>query len=86
MLLTSMRRTQIYLTDEIDQDLRVIASATKAPLSQVIRAALTAGLARLRQDRPNGGEGLVKLAALGKQRQVEGPATLSTDIDALLYD
>jgi hypothetical protein len=82
-----MIRTQVYLTEEQAQKIKLRSQQEKKPEAQLIRELLENGL---RADQAGGkrqtaGEALLELVALGKQHKISGPTDLSTNHDDYLY-
>lgn len=80
-----MIRTQVYLPDQLYQEIGLVAKREKKPRAQVIRETLNEGLGRKKSTR-NGGTALLELAKLGKKLRIKGPKDLSTTIDKYLYE
>ena len=80
-----MIRTQIYLPDQLYQEIGLVAEREKKPRAQVIRETLNEGLGR-KKDIRNGGTALLELAELGKKLRIKGPKDLSENIDKYLYE
>ena len=75
----------IYLTEELDRQVHLVALTEKKPEAQVIRDVLHAGFATLRPGR-TGGDALLALARFAEESGVKGPPDLSRNIDTYLYD
>lgn len=73
-----MLRTQVYLPEELDQELKLLAKKEGKPKAEVIREFLGKGLKRRKR---NAGTTLKEIAALA----VEGPGDLSTNLFDYLY-
>jgi predicted transcriptional regulator len=80
-----MIRTQVYLTEQLAQDIKRLATSTQQPQAQVIRDALEQGLQELTAHTSNTAKGLLALAELGRKLNVHGPADLSARLDDYLY-
>lgn len=77
-----MIRTQVYLTEEQAQDIKLRARREKRREAEIIRELLDVGRqAVAKQQRETTGESLLRLARLGGK----GPADLSKRIDDYLY-
>ena len=80
-----MIRTQVYLPEQLYQEIGLAAKKEKKPRAQVIRETLNEGFEK-RKDTKNGGMALLELAKLGKKLGVKGPKDLSANIDKYLYE
>lgn len=76
-----MIRTQIYLTEDIYQEVRVAAKKEKKAAAQVVRELLEEGL-NLKRKKSSIGKALLSLTAIN----AKGPKDLSTNIDKYLYE
>jgi hypothetical protein len=81
-----MMRTQIYLTKEQTQDIKLRSKRENKAEAEVIRELLDIG----RTVSPNTahestGDALLRLAKLGERLHIKAPADLSTRIDDYLY-
>jgi hypothetical protein len=77
-----MIRTQVYLTEDLARDIKLLARREQKPEAEVIREVLAKGLktsASRRQE--STGESLLRLGAIG----AKGETDLSTRIDDYLY-
>ena len=78
-----MIRTQVYLTEEQSQDIKLRALREKKPIAEVTRELLEAGRqASTSRQRETTGESLLRLGRIGGK----GPADLSEHIDDYLYE
>ena len=80
-----MIRTQVYIPDQLYQEIGLVAKREKKPRAQVIRETLNEGLEK-KKDTKNAGIALLELAELGKKLRIKGPKDLSTNIDKYLYE
>ncbi len=78
-----MIRKQIYLPEDLDRRLAVAAKQQRKPEAQIVREALADKL--FQQTTMTAGEALLKLAELGKQRDIRLPADASLRHDDYLY-
>lgn len=76
-----MLRTQIYLPEELDQELKFLALKEDKPVAEVIRKLLYDGLNKQRSGKKNAGTTLKEIAALA----VKGPRDLSINLFDYLY-
>ena len=83
---TNMIRTQVYLTPQQIQEIRLLAASTKKRQSAVIRDVLQAGLKQQTAGQRGSAKGLLALAELGRRLKAQGPGDLSTNHDTYLYD
>lgn len=74
-----MIRTQIYLTEDLYQEVNLVAKKEKKATAQTIRELLETGIKSKKVD---SGRGLTQLA----QIKAKGPKDLSNKIDKYLYD
>jgi hypothetical protein len=81
-----MNRTQVFLTDEQKQDIKLRAKRENKREAEVIRELLDTGR-KVSRSTPHEstGDALLRLAKLGEKLQVKAPADLSTRIDDYLY-
>lgn len=79
-----MIRTQVYLTEDQYQSIRLKAEREKRATAEVIRDLLAQGLSQTYKT--NAGNALLRLAKLGMELQIKGPSDLSTNIDKYLYE
>ena len=78
-----MIRTQVYLTEEQSQDIKLRALREKKPIPEVTRELLEAGRqASTSRQGETTGESLLRLGRIGGK----GPADLSERIDDYLYE
>ena len=75
-----MQRTQVYLPEELRQQLKIIARREKKPAAELIRELLADGIESKHTETV--GEALAKLASI----KAKGPRDLSTNLDKYLYD
>ena len=76
-----MNRTQIFLTDEQIQDIKLRAKRESKREAAVIRELIDAGRnASPRTDHESTGDALLRLAKLGEKLHVKAPADLSSRI------
>ena len=78
-----MIRTQVYLPEELYQNISLVAEKEKKAKAEVIRQALEESLAKKRK---SVGATLMELAKLGKKLNIKGPKDLSTNHDKYLYE
>lgn len=76
-----MLRTQVYLPEELDQDLKLLAKKEEKAVAELIRELLREGLARKKRKRKNAGDTLLDIAKLAGK----GPGDLSTNLFDYLY-
>lgn len=81
----AMIRKQVYLTEDLDQQISLTAASERKPEAQVIREVLHAGFAHMQPAR-TAGEALLALARLGEELGIKGPPDLSRNIDKYLYE
>lgn len=79
-----MMRTQIYLPKILHQQLGIVAQKEKKTKAQVIRERLVQALQK--EDQGTLGEGLERLASLGKKLKLKAPSDLSANFDKYLYE
>jgi hypothetical protein len=81
-----MIRTQVYLTDEQTQDIKLRAKRENKPEAEVIRELLDAGRnTSTSTGHESTGDALLRLAKLGERLHVKAPSDLSSRIDDILY-
>ena len=79
-----MIRTQVYLTEQQYQQIRILAARGKKPAAEVTRELVDSGLKE--QKMGSIGEALGELAKLGRELKLKGPKDLSKNIDKYLYE
>ena len=81
-----MNCTQIFLTDEQVQDIKLRAKRESKQEAAVIRELIDAGRNASRSTHQEStGDALLRLAKLGEKLQVKAPSDLSSRIDDYLY-
>ena len=81
-----MIRTQVYLTEEQAQDIKLRAKRENKHEAEVIRELLSMGFKASRStSSETTGEALLRLARLGEKLQVKAQPDLSARIDDILY-
>lgn len=81
-----MIRTQVYLTEEQERDIKLRAKRENKHEAEVIRELVSKGLAHTQGTRREStGEALLRLAKLGEKLRVTAPDDLSVRIDDYLY-
>lgn len=75
-----MRRTQLYLPEDLRREIDVVARKEKKPAAQVIRDLLQTGINARQQE--SIGQAFAKLARV----KAKGPSDLSTNLDKYLYE
>jgi hypothetical protein len=81
-----MIRTQVYLTEEQTQDIKLRAKRENKAEAEIIRELLDNGRnAFPRTNQESTGDALLRLAKLGERLHVKAPADLSSRIDDYLY-
>jgi hypothetical protein len=82
-----MIRTQVYLTEEQAQTIKLRSKQEQKPEAQVIRELVDRGLTvhAPGAKRKSTGEALLELAELGERLGLTGPIDLSTNHDDYLY-
>lgn len=75
-----MLRTQIYLPEELSQELKLVAKKEEKPTAELIRELLSRAL-RQRKRKRNAGDTLLEIAKIG----AKGPSDLSTNLFDYLY-
>ena len=78
-----MIRTQIYLPEQLYQEVDLVAKKEKKAKAQVIREAIEEGVKR---KKGNAGKLLVEIAAMAKKHKWKGPRDLSSHHDKYLYE
>ncbi|MBI2103616.1 hypothetical protein HYT59_01280 [Candidatus Woesebacteria bacterium] len=79
-----MIRTQVYLTDDLYQEVRFAAKRENKKPAQVIREALKKGLKK--KVGRNAGGTFLEIAAMAKKYNWRGPKDLSINHDKYLYE
>ena len=83
---TGMIRTQVYLTEEQTQDIKLRAKRENKAEAEIIRELLDTGRKAVSNTtHESTGDALLRLAKLGEKLHVKSPADLSSRIDDYLY-
>ena len=77
-----MKRTQIYLPQDLYAQLQALARQEKISVSEVVRINLKD---KLREKRQSGADTLLALAEIGKKWKIKAPPDLSSNLDYYLY-
>jgi len=81
-----MIRTQVYLTEEQTQEIKLRAKRENKAEAVIIRGLLDTGRnVSLHTNHESTGDALLRLAKLGEKLHVKAPADLSARIDHYLY-
>ncbi len=81
-----MIRTQVYLTEDQAQDIKLRAKRENKREAEVIRELLDTGRKVSRgTQQESTGDALLRLAKLGEKLQIKAPSDLSSRIDDYLY-
>jgi len=76
-----MLRTQVYLPEELDRELKLLAKKENKAVAKLIRELLHDGLVKRKRRKKNAGDTLLEIAKLvGK-----GPKDLSSNLFDYLY-
>ena len=81
LYISYMLRTQVYLPEDIYQEIKVAAKKENKATAQVVRELLEEGLSIKRQ-KSSIGKALLELTTI----KAKGPKDLSTNIDNYLYE
>jgi len=81
-----MLKTYLYVPEELDKEVSVIAKTRKLSKAEVIRTALRYGIDRMKKSGPGSAEILLRLADLGRKNRVSGPKDASAKLDKYLWD
>lgn len=76
-----MLRTQLYLPEDLRQEINAVARQEKKPAAEIMRELLLEGVQN--RHRPTAGAAMNRLASLRVQG---GPSDLSTNLDKYLYE
>ena len=79
-----MIRTQVYLTDELYNEIRLKAIKDKKAKAQILRELLEEGI-KMKKKKGSAGEALLNIAKLGEKLDFKAPGDLSQNIDKYLY-
>ena len=83
---TGMIRTQVYLTEEQTQDIKLRAKRENKAEAEIIRELLDTGRKAVSNTtHESTGDALLRLAKRGEKLHVKAPADLSSRIDDYLY-
>ncbi|MGA3292164.1 MAG: hypothetical protein ABSC49_03425 [Candidatus Microgenomates bacterium] len=80
-----MLKTYLYLPEQLDQKIYLVAQTQNKSKAEVIRLALEKGINAVGQQGTASALILLKLAGLGKQYGLKGPKDSSVRIDELLW-
>ncbi len=81
-----MIRTQMNLTEDIRQNIKLFAKRENKSESQVAREIMEIGIKAKTRKRGNAGEALLRLAELGERLEINLPSDVSINHDKYLYD
>jgi hypothetical protein len=81
-----MLKTYLYLPDQLNQRIYLLAKTQNKSKAEVIRLALENGINAVSQQNSASASILLKLANLGKQNNLQGPKDSSIRMDELLWD
>jgi hypothetical protein len=82
---TVMLRTYVYIPDELENQILMMAKLHKKSKAEVIRQALETGMTAVKQKSNGGVQTLFDLAELGKKYNIKGPKDLSKNMDHYLW-
>src|SRR3989338_11690857 len=80
-----MIRTQVYLPEDLYQQLKLLAKQENTNFSQLIREGVNEVVDKKRKKRHIGVDTLLALAQIGKNYQIKTPRDLASKIDYYLY-
>ena len=80
-----MLKTYLYLPEQLDQKIYLVAQTQNKSKAEVIRLALEKGINAVSQQGTASALVLLKLATLGKQSNLRGPKDSSVRMDDLLW-
>jgi hypothetical protein len=84
--LAFMIRTQVYLTEDQSQQIKLRSKQEQRPEAEILRDIVDKGLAAAGPaTKMSSGQSLLQLAELGKKYKAQGPGDLSTNVDDYLY-
>jgi hypothetical protein len=81
-----MLRTNLYLTEEQNNEIVRLAVATKRPKAAVLRHLIVFGLKNSSLAKFNSTQDLLKLASLAETLPGKGPVDLSANLDKYAWD
>lgn len=80
-----MLKTYLYVPQQLNEEISVIAEAQKMSKAEIMRNALEEGLVFLKRKRGSSASALLKIAELGKKYNACGPKDLSKRMDDYLW-
>lgn len=83
-----MLRTNVYLTEEQERDLKMRAAIAKKPKAKILREVIDEGLKVTPMQKSTSAESFIKLARIAEQFKDKGtaPKDLSANIDKYTWD
>lgn len=81
-----MLRTNLYLTEDQNNEIIRLAVATKKPKAAVLRHLIVFGLKNSSLAKFNSAQGLLKLADLAESLPGRGPVDLSANLNKYAWD
>lgn len=83
-----MLRTNVYLTEEQEREIKVRAAITSKPKAEILREVITRGLKVAPIQKSNSTETFLKLASIAQQFKGKGtaPKDLSRNLDKYTWD
>ena len=82
-----MLKTYLYLPEELDNQIKRVATFNKASKAETIRQVLKEGLevVEAKKSKKGNAESLVKLAEIGNKNNLKGPKDASKNLDKYLW-
>ena len=80
-----MFKTYLYIPEQLEEKLKIIAKTQKKSKAEVIRQALEKGIHNIQQQSTASVQVLFKIAELGKKYKVKGPKDAVEHFDEYLY-
>lgn len=81
-----MLKTYLYVPEQLNEEINILAEAQKISKAELMRNALKAGLPFLKRKWIDSAEVLLKVAEIGEKYKVRGPKDASLKLDEYLWD
>ena len=80
-----MLKTYLYLPEELNSQIILLASAHKKSKAEMIRRALEIGVIAVARQKSSSADALLKIAEIGKKYNLHGPKDGSEKMDEYLW-
>ncbi len=80
-----MLKTYLYLPEELNNQITLLASTQNKSKAEIIRRALKKGIAPIQKRQTSSADALLKIAKIGKKYNLHGPKDGSEKMDEYLW-